>query len=242
MAPVSSQGFWEKDGELFEYPPELCVKNTFIDCKVPRSPGLDGFYQERRIRSCPSSGVEKTNEDDEPIDNAILHDNSFCSGIGDASVGNGTTSAGSSGISDNNSEESAASDISYAEKAMKEWRLDDDVCDVGAETPQASCPTVLDLGNLITEESADDGPVQTNIGSQYHSMGHCKPCAFFHTKGCESGDDCIFCHECDPGEKKLRRKEKQEARKMLNYARARAANAMMNGIALVPVPATIFYF
>ncbi|CAE7899557.1 FACE1 [Symbiodinium necroappetens] len=49
-----------------------------------------------------------------------------------------------------------------------------------------------------------------SIGSQGHSVGQCKPCAFLHTKGCDNGAVCKFCHLCEPGEKKRRQKEKRQ--------------------------------
>jgi len=42
-------------------------------------------------------------------------------------------------------------------------------------------------------------------GSSAHGTGQCKPCAFFHTKGCQSGAACLFCHICPPGEKQRRK-------------------------------------
>jgi len=48
-----------------------------------------------------------------------------------------------------------------------------------------------------------------SVGSVGHDLGNCKPCAFFHAKGCSSGYDCHFCHLCDPGEKKRRQKDKR---------------------------------
>lgn len=47
-----------------------------------------------------------------------------------------------------------------------------------------------------------------SVGSANHGSGECKPCAFLHTKGCQNGSQCQFCHLCAPGEKKRRRKEK----------------------------------
>jgi hypothetical protein len=47
-----------------------------------------------------------------------------------------------------------------------------------------------------------------SVGSANHGNGECKPCAFLHTKGCQNGSQCQFCHLCAPGEKKRRRKEK----------------------------------
>ena len=57
---------------------------------------------------------------------------------------------------------------------------------------------------------AHSGP---SVGSGSHGSGQCKPCAFHHTKGCQRGAMCNFCHLCLPGEKKRRQKEKQQAAK-----------------------------
>lgn len=57
---------------------------------------------------------------------------------------------------------------------------------------------------------AIDGTRWPSIGSQDHYQGSCKPCAFFHRKGCGSGGECRFCHLCDSGEKKKRMKEKRD--------------------------------
>lgn len=59
------------------------------------------------------------------------------------------------------------------------------------------------------------------IGSAAHGTGRCKPCAFVHAAGCSNGVACQFCHLCDAGEKKRRRKEKLEARKAFGEMRVR---------------------
>lgn len=51
----------------------------------------------------------------------------------------------------------------------------------------------------------DDLP---SLGSGGHGTGKCKPCAFLHTRGCDNGSACQFCHLCEPGEKKRRQKAK----------------------------------
>lgn len=58
-----------------------------------------------------------------------------------------------------------------------------------------------------------------SVGSMAHDAGKCKPCAFFYTKGCENGFDCEFCHICEPGEKKKRRKEKIDNRRSMRQLR-----------------------
>jgi len=47
-------------------------------------------------------------------------------------------------------------------------------------------------------------------GSARHSVSACKPCAFVlqDKEGCRNGVDCQFCHLCEPGEKKRRKKER----------------------------------
>mmetsp|Transcript_43165 Transcript_43165/g.124791 ORF Transcript_43165/g.124791 Transcript_43165/m.124791 type:complete len:425 (+) Transcript_43165:65-1339(+) len=71
-----------------------------------------------------------------------------------------------------------------------------------------------------SEEASTAAPVEDqkpefadmpSVGSQLHSAGTCKPCAFLYTKGCSNGKDCQFCHLCDAGEKKRRRKEKHRS-------------------------------
>eukprot|EP00415_Alexandrium_ostenfeldii_P000541 UN0541 len=47
-------------------------------------------------------------------------------------------------------------------------------------------------------------PELPTTGSAGHHYGTCKPCAFFHRKGCFNGVDCRFCHLCGPRERKAR--------------------------------------
>jgi len=61
-----------------------------------------------------------------------------------------------------------------------------------------------------------------SIGSATHSKGSCRPCAFLHTKGCENGLACTFCHLCEPGERKRRQKEKLQQRRAAQQARQSA--------------------
>jgi len=49
--------------------------------------------------------------------------------------------------------------------------------------------------------------------AQHHRAGACRPCAFFHRKGCSNGLQCTFCHICGPGEKKRRQKDKLATRR-----------------------------
>merc|ERR1712039_340189 len=52
-------------------------------------------------------------------------------------------------------------------------------------------------------------PDLPSLGSAQHGSDNCKPCAFFHADRCQSGPKCLFCHLCEAGEKRRRRKEKK---------------------------------
>jgi len=58
----------------------------------------------------------------------------------------------------------------------------------------------------------EGGEALPSIGSVGHRLGVCKPCAFVFKEGCRSGAECKFCHLCDPGEKKRRKKERKDVR------------------------------
>jgi len=61
-------------------------------------------------------------------------------------------------------------------------------------------------------------PEMPTVGSAGHYLKRCKPCAFI-LKGCSSGVECKFCHLCEYGEKKRRKKEKMAARREGREAR-----------------------
>lgn len=71
-----------------------------------------------------------------------------------------------------------------------------------------------DLGpgwNSATSSFYTGAPgIAPTLGSVQHQAGTCKPCAFANTKGCKDGTACMFCHLCEPGEKKRRKKEKRQ--------------------------------
>jgi hypothetical protein len=67
-------------------------------------------------------------------------------------------------------------------------------------------------GRKLTDE--DKKAPWYSVGSAAHLDRQCKPCAFFHAQGCQSGADCQFCHLCPPREvqrrKRLRRRLARE--------------------------------
>jgi len=80
-----------------------------------------------------------------------------------------------------------------------------------------SSPAVLTSGpfmlqtNKKEETEFDEAKLLAQpVAPQAHVVGECRPCAYFWGKqdGCRSGDTCKFCHLCQPGELKRRRREK----------------------------------
>merc|ERR1712151_888115 len=71
-------------------------------------------------------------------------------------------------------------------------------------------PAVLELATMLDTTPMLGSPEMPTVGSAQHSVGECKPCAFFwKSAGCSNGVDCIYCHLCDANEKKRRQKEKK---------------------------------
>jgi len=69
---------------------------------------------------------------------------------------------------------------------------------------------------------AEEHAEMPSKGSALHKWGACKPCAFHCASGsasCQSGIDCAFCHLCEPGEKKRRKKERQSIKRESRDAR-----------------------
>jgi len=56
-----------------------------------------------------------------------------------------------------------------------------------------------------------------SMGSMLHHRGGCRPCTFFHTRGCENAEDCPFCHLCLRGEKKKRLRAQRSAKREAKY-------------------------
>mmetsp|Transcript_96310 Transcript_96310/g.249112 ORF Transcript_96310/g.249112 Transcript_96310/m.249112 type:complete len:530 (-) Transcript_96310:464-2053(-) len=69
-------------------------------------------------------------------------------------------------------------------------------------TKQWSSPASQDLA--AAEKSL------ASVGSRLHNAGRCKPCAFFHTKGCTSAAGCLFCHICPAHEKQRRKRLRRQ--------------------------------
>eukprot|EP00408_Alexandrium_pacificum_P048889 CAMPEP_0171261666 /NCGR_PEP_ID=MMETSP0790-20130122/56122_1 /TAXON_ID=2925 /ORGANISM="Alexandrium catenella, Strain OF101" /LENGTH=148 /DNA_ID=CAMNT_0011730101 /DNA_START=92 /DNA_END=538 /DNA_ORIENTATION=- len=78
-------------------------------------------------------------------------------------------------------------------------------------TPDMEAAALLPLQTVLGTRPTPavlGSPEFPTMGSESHHLRLCKPCAFVDTKGCNAGMHCKFCHLCEPGEKKRRKKEK----------------------------------
>jgi hypothetical protein len=172
-----------------DYPVPVIVRNTFIETQLGRPDSLDEFYRERQIRSSPpvprEDRQQSSSDDDAQPDlrRAIT--------------------AGAQAL------------MSSVASAAGFWACKEEECptppsDDFDEYAQAQMPRVLFLSQALAEPMLGS-PHMPTVGSAGHHVGKCKPCAFFHTRGCENGVQCPFCHLCPPDEKRRRQKDKQAA-------------------------------
>jgi len=104
-------------------------------------------------------------------------------------------------------------------------------------SPRDGCsPTLLEGSDEASDEAGSwhgEGPrkePQVSVGSSSHGNSKCKPCAFYHKKGCDAGFGCLFCHICEPGEKKRRRQQQRTTIKLRRMRReARLAEEAEQG-------------
>jgi len=182
----------------FEYPAPLFVRNTFIDGPIMRPVSLDEFYEERRVHSCPVEFPTPLS-----LHSALSEEASLLQPIAGGAMMESMMAA-------------AASASAAAAEATRCWlqipSYSPAVCtSVQGHSSQQPSQTVqshiLRLADSLPEPIFESSELST-IGSAGHGLGNCKPCAFFHTKGCGNGYQCPFCHLCPAGEKKRRQKTK----------------------------------
>lgn len=181
------------------YPVPVVVRNTFIDLSVPRSPSFDHFIQDRKTVSCPGSGLEPGARPDAPVEAPQITGPSWPATMSGAELENvvgAMTRAPAPPIA-TVPQAAPLLVVPAAMLVVPPWSRGDE-----AEPPAPEDPAV------------PGSPVEgtPSAGSALHGTGRCKPCAFVHTKGCESGASCVFCHLCDKGEKKRRQQAKRELR------------------------------
>lgn len=227
-------------GEPLVYPATLLIRNTFIEVQGERPFALDDFFEERLVRSCPASGIDSGNDASAAAGerHAALTKTaatscpdpegySECSTV--ASLESGTAkganlpwrrnqawaTAGDYGecrkITNQSSDATRPYTTSVRPTPMNATVRLESMLPLPMHMVDTDVATGFDgYHGRGSFGPSDEFPSRGSFG---HNNGVCKPCAFFHVKGCENGFECPFCHLCDPGEKKKRRKEKQSLRK-----------------------------
>jgi hypothetical protein len=89
--------------------------------------------------------------------------------------------------------------------------------------PPTSFQQALEVASVRSGTPELGSPELPSVGSLGHHIRRCKPCAFATRMGCSNGVQCQFCHLCETGEKKRRRKEK---RALIGAARKLAAGEL----------------
>lgn len=202
LSPLPSMAEGEVDcGGLpdYDYPVPLFIRNTFIDTAVPRPISLDEFLEERRVHSCPVESPP-----------------GFGSEVLGLPMASAPVTAGNS-LMDSAlaAAASASAAIAAATACWMNTPLQGQVhCQQVPASPMTRPPSsprehapVLRLAEALVEPELGS-PEFPTMGSAGHRAGNCKPCAFYHTRGCSNGTQCPFCHLCPAGEKKRRQKEK----------------------------------
>lgn len=174
----------------------LPVRNTFVDFPIGRPPSLDGFFQERQVKSAPASGIDADVQDAVAIEPTVDPNNEALDGGWSYSwhPSSGSTSVACSAAATSSPVATSSRPTSISLAAA------------------LALDTLVTRQNAVPELGAPDLP---SLGSAFHSIGDCKPCAFvWRPEGCSTGMDCQFCHLCDKGEKKQRAKEKRRVVRM----------------------------
>lgn len=219
-----------------DYPMPLMVRNTFLDTETWISASLAEFFEERQTRSCPASGLlappgleQITSQAESEFFEASRVDRDEEDWIPER--GNRTAtpfSALSAGAPAWLPQPPAAAPmfpvmpLCGAPNALPPMAPPSlppafPVCQRQDAPPPPPQAPVLRIAESLNEPQLGSEEMPS-IGSAGHRFGGCKPCAFVFTKGCASGTDCVFCHLCQPGEKKRRQKVKHIILKQITVA------------------------
>jgi len=207
----------------YDYPVPLIVKNTFIDTDTWRPSSLDGFFQERQIHSCVSRigapGLELLGDGMPDVGPKTFAPPQVIAEAPEFAMPAFNNYWNNGSVADEPEFFDALEVMPSAEYVTVQFPVVFTVppppshppvlyetLEAPAIPPPPQAP-VLCLAEALPEPELGSPELPT-VGSAGHHHGNCKPCAFFHTKGCMQGPTCEFCHLCGVGERKRRRKEK----------------------------------
>jgi len=193
----------------YEYPVPVFIRNTFIETKVGRPVSLDEFFEERRIQSCPAVPPEREDCDSDikpPVNEPLRR-----ASTAEAHEPLRGAMAAGADMSVQHLQSAYTRFLTgfRAEPEIRSSAVSSRNC---STRQQGNMPRILMLSEALPEAEPELGSMDLpTLGSAGHYVGACKPCAFFHTKGCANGTQCSFCHLCPSDEKRTRQKEKQAA-------------------------------
>lgn len=222
--------------KLPKFPRPLCVRNTFIDTPPDRSPSLERFFEERKIRSSPPSGrLEVAVPANEPGHCDIFD------AVRSTTQGSSTSRPSTAGSARFSGAQGLTTELELATSSapinglvdfsgLASWQQ---TPPSPASTSSHRQPSAPDRTTLEAPAPPSDvvvgSPQMPSRGSLLHAWGTCKPCAFVFQEGCKNALECQFCHLCEPGERKRRKKErlvlKREARETARRRRSDLAGA-----------------
>jgi len=203
--------------EPFVYPVPLYVRNTFLEAQTGRPASLEGFYLERQVFSCPGSRISEPGSGCEGVSSGTRAGRPapYCPGeqfLNTAAFGSSAPLAmlpvaGTGAAKVEKVEAGACAVVALDQAASQDTGSECSTADTSMRSPPSPDLEVASTGEA--PQSASPPLPNMSVGSIGHDLKQCRPCAFFHTKGCASGKDCQFCHLCEPGEKTRRQKEKR---------------------------------
>lgn len=230
--------------KLCEFAVPFRVRNTFLDGPTERSPSLERFLEERKVKSCPASGQhsavmsrqvsEVTPDLEEPF--VLTTPSGSVTMTPRASCGHGGLFVNDSGLQKLGSatqpelghfRTNCSSATGSTAAGHHGWDGSSSGSGSGVipqSEPSASDAIPSSQQTLVGGDASSrtiGSQVLPSRGSALHAWGACKPCAFVFQEGCQNGIDCQFCHLCDPGERKRRKKQR---RKMATESRLRHLN------------------
>jgi hypothetical protein len=191
---------------------EYTIKNTFIDYpgwESLRNPSLEGFFQERELKSCPATRMQSLDDSQESSPEVLY-----------ANLQEATWNIEQPALRSISLEEC----IRNIEAKYQDLEVCDDISTKANSEEDTAPPTPQILSDSEEESKLSNRAISLtdslglwSLGSAEHSLGNCKPCAFLwkSEQGCQNGTNCKFCHMCTPGEVKRRKKAKLAARKMM---------------------------
>lgn len=220
--------FLGNDGEPLVYP--VFVRNTFVDVPL-RQPSLEAFLVERKVHSCPASSVERLGGDSflEAMLGPPLHTQESGSDCSTADtekrpkLPDTLSQRPSGGFPGPPSwlRRSHTWGIGLASCLQVELEEPEEIVNPDLRAQLSPWPDTDDEGHRVAHSvvmqsldspvAKDEEPLPSR-GSAGHKHFQCKPCAFYHDKGCQNGFECTFCHLCEAGEKRRRRKERSQVK------------------------------